>query len=174
MVPSSLIPLWCLTLCRLVTVPVWSQGLLYLSWLSPPYPSVVLRRLPSVCRPSLGYSPPFSFSSPSLWSVLEGAALRSFLLLAFWSSLSLPLSFWRRVLWGFLLCWWCVPSFSPRLVGGFLQGLRGFAVPLGSGMLFLGLSLFCAFGLSLFSSLPSFLPCSSGVFAAWWLFFSSG
>ena len=60
------------------------------------------------------------------------------------------------------------------MVGGFLQGLRGFAIPPGSGMLFPGLSLFYAFGLSLFGSLPSFLTCSSGVFAAWWLFFPLG
>ena len=57
---------------------------------------------------------------------------------------------------------------------GFLQGLRGFAVPPWSRVLFPRLSLFCAFGLFLFGSLPSFLSCSSGVFAAWWLFFPLG
>ena len=49
------------------------------------------------------------------------------------------------------------------MVGWFLQGLRGCDIPPWSGALFPGLSLFCAFSLSLFGSLPSFLSCSSGV-----------
>ena len=56
----------------------------------------------------------------------------------------------------------CSCLLSP--VGRFvLQGLRGFGVPLWSGVLFHGLSLFCAFGLYLFGSRPSFLSCSSGI-----------
>ena len=49
------------------------------------------------------------------------------------------------------------------MVGCFLLGLRGFGVPPWSGELFPGWSLFCAVGLYLFGSLPSFLSCSSGV-----------
>ena len=109
------------------------------------------------------WSDPFSFSSPSLWSVLGGAALCAFLLFRLLVSSRLALLFCRHVLWASLFCWWCVPAFSPWLVGWFLQGLRGFGVPPWSGTLFPGFSLFCAFGLSLFGSLPSFLSCSSGV-----------
>ena len=54
----------------------------------------------------------------------------------------------------------CLLSPVGRLI---LQGLRGFGVPPWSGVLFPVLSLFCAFGLYLFGSLPSFLSCSSGI-----------
>ena len=104
-VPGSLIPLRCLTFRHLVTVPVWSQGFLYLSRLSPPYPSVVLRCLPSVRRPSLGYGPPvlflFSVSSVRFW-VRCSPHLPPFRRLV---SSRLALLFCGRVLWASLLCW---------------------------------------------------------------------
>ena len=90
-VPCSLIPLRCLPFHRLVTGPVWSQGFLYLSTLGPQYPPVVLRRLPSVRRSSLGYGPTRSLSLLRLFSpFLGGAALRAFLLFGFWSPLGSP------------------------------------------------------------------------------------
>ena len=74
-VPGSLIPLRCLPFRRLVSGPVWSQGFLYLSALGPQYPSVVLRRLPSVRRSSLGYGPTRSLSLLHLFGPFLGALL---------------------------------------------------------------------------------------------------
>ena len=68
-----------------------SHGFLWLGWLCPLYPSVVLRRLPSVRRPSLGYGPTRSLSLLRFFGPFLGAllsALSSFF--AFWSPLGSP------------------------------------------------------------------------------------
>ena len=79
----------------------------------------------------------------------------------------LALLIYHRVLLAFLSA---VHGFLPSLRGrsvAFSSGSMALASLRGPGELFPGLSLFCAFGLPL--RLPSFLSCSSGVFAAWWL-----
>ena len=83
-----------------------SQGFLWLGWLRPPYSSVVICRLPSVRRPSLGFGPNHSISFLRLFlSVLGGAALRAFLLSRLLVSSRFALSFCRHVLWASLCCW---------------------------------------------------------------------
>ena len=74
-VPGSLVPLRYFPLRRLVTGPVWSRGFLYLITLGPQCPSVVLRRLPSVRRSSLGYGPTRSLSLLRLFGPFLGALL---------------------------------------------------------------------------------------------------
>ena len=98
---------------------------------------------------------PFSFSSPSLQSLLGGAALGALLLFRLVVSSQLALSIYHRVLLAFLSA---VHGFLPSLCGGslaFSSSSTAFASLRGPGELFSGLSLFCAFGLPLFGSLPS-------------------
>ena len=162
-VPGSLIPLRCLTFRRLVSVPVCPRGscglaafvLRTLRWCSAVSllfvgllwvlirPVLFLFSFSFVCS-SGRCSPSFPPFSPSgLLSarplVLSPCPLGFSLLLVVCSCLLSPVG---------------------RLV---LHGLRGFGVTPWSGVLFPGLSLFCAFGLYLFGSLPSFLSCSSGI-----------
>ena len=101
------------------------------------------------------WSIPFSFSSPSLRSVLGGAALRAFLLFSFWSPLGSP---FRSVAVSSGVLFSAGSEFLSSLHGwsvGFSKGSAALASLRGQGGLFPGLSLFSAFGLSLFGSLPS-------------------
>ena len=156
MVPGSLITLRYLPLHRLVTGPVWSQGFLYLSPMGPQCPSVVVRRLPSVRRSSLGCGPPRSLSLLRLFGLCLGALLSapsSFstcgLLSARPFGLSLsPLGFFFSAGNGFL------PSLHGRSVA-FSSCSTALAYLRGPGESFPELFLFCAFGLPLFGSLPS-------------------
>ena len=164
-VPGSLIPLRCLTFCRLVSVPVCPRDSYGLD-------GFVLRSVlfggapPSLfCSSAFSWfwSNPFSFSSPSLFVRSWGRCSPSFPPFSPSGLLSARPFVLSPCPLGFsLLLVVCSCLLSPvgRLV---LQGLRGFGVPLWSGVLFPGLSLFCAFGLYLFGPLPSFLSCSSGI-----------
>ena len=154
-VPGSLIPLRCLPFRRLVTGPVWSQGFLYLSTLGPQYPSVVLRRLPSVRRSSLGYGPTRFLSLLRLFGPFLGVLLSRFPPFRLLVSSRLALSVCRRVLWASLSAG---SVFLPSLHGwpvGFSRGSTALASLRGQGGLFPRLSLFYAFGLCLFGYLPS-------------------
>ena len=108
------------------------------------------------------WSDPFYFSSLSLFVRSWGRYSPNFPHFSPSGLLSArPFVLWPCPLGFSLLLVVCSCLLSP--VGRFvLQGLRGFCVPLWSGVLFHGLSLFCAFGLSLFGARPSFLSCSSG------------
>ena len=156
MVPGSLITLRYLPLRCLVPGPLWLQGFWYLRTLGPQCPSVVVRRLPSVRRSSLGYGPLRSLSLLRLLrSVLGGAALGALLLFDLWSPLGSPFrSVTESSGFFFSAGSGLLPSLHGRSVA-FSSGSTALASLHGPEELFLGLSLFCAFGLPLFGSLPS-------------------
>ena len=138
------------------------QGFFWIGWFRLTSSSVVFRRLLLfIGLLWVGRTVLFLFSSLSFWSVLGGAALRVFLLLAFGHLSASPFVLSPCPLVFSLLLVVCSCLLSP--VGQWvLQGLRVLACPCLGG-LFPGLSLFCVFGLYQFGSLPSFLSCSSGV-----------
>ena len=155
MVPVSLLTLRCLLLRLLVTGIVWSPGFFCLSTMGPQCPSVVVRRLPSVRRSSLGCGPTRSLSLLVSSVLAWGLCSRrppSFRLVV---SSRLALSICHRVLLAFLSA---VPGFLSSLRSrsvAFSSGSTALASLRGAEELFPGLSLFCAFGLPLFGSFPS-------------------
>ena len=116
---------------------------------------MVIRRLPSVCWSSLGYGLPRSLSLLCLFGLcLGGAALGALLLFGLWSPLGSPFRFVTESS-GFLSP---DSGFLPSLHGrsvAFSSGSTALAFLRGPGELFPGLSLFCAFRLPMFGSLPS-------------------
>ena len=129
---------------------------MYLSTMGPQCPSVVVCRLPSVRRSSLGCGPPRFLSLLRLFGPCLGALLSapsSFSTCGLLSArpFSLPPS-------PLFLFFSAGNGFLPSLHGRsvvFSSGFMALAYLRGPGELFPGLSLFCAFGLPLFGSLPS-------------------
>ena len=104
------------------------------------------------------WSTPFSFSSPSLRSVLGGAALGALLFSTCGLLSARPFGLPPSPLFFFVLFFSAGIGFLPSLHGrsvAFSSGSSVLAFLRGSGELFPGSSLFCAFGLPLFGSLPS-------------------
>ena len=110
----------------------------------------------------------FSVSSVISW----GAALRAFLLFGFWSPLGSP---FRSVAVSSELLFSTGSEFLPSLHGwsvGFSRGSAALASLRGQGGSSRVVLVLCLRVVSV--RLPSFLSCSFGVFAAWWLPFPLG
>ena len=149
---------------RLTTLSLFlSVPRFLLDWMvRPPSSSVMFRRLLLFIGLLWVGRPVLFLFSVSLFLVCSwGLCSPSFPPSRLWSS-RLALSFCRRVP-GLLFASGSVllPSLPSWSVGS--PGSPHLGVPLCSGGLFPGLSLFCIFGLYRFGSLPSFLSCSSGV-----------
>ena len=146
----------------MISVPFCSQ--ISLDWMVRPPSSSVVSAISSCSSAFSWLADPFSFSSPSLSFLVcsWGLCSSSFPPSRLWSS-RLDLSFCRRAP-GLLFASGGVflPSLPCGSVGS--PGSPPLSVPLYSGGLFPGLSLFYIFRLYGFGSLPSFLSCSSGVF----------
>ena len=161
-VPGSLFPLRCFAFDHVVSVPFCSKASSGLDGSS----SVLFGGVPPsppVHRPSLGWpTRSISLLRLSLFGLFLGALLSEFSSFSSLVTSRLAFSFCTRAP-GLLFASGSVflPSLHSWSVGSPRSPRLG--VPLCSGGLFPGLSLFCVFGLYRFGSFPSFLSCSSGV-----------